>query len=564
MTALVIAATVACVPACAAIPTGGAVHLGRALPGPGGLDDLDVRVLPPLWHAGMSPEDVVTGFLRAMVNDDDDYIIARSYLTAAASLRWRPSSGVTTYDDSALQPSETRSGSARIIRLRAPRLGHVDARGDYVPEPGALDTSFTVVRSAGSWRIDKLQDGVLLSESDAQRTFRPADVYYLNRSGKTLVPEQILLQSAQKGVATALVTALLSGPSSWLAPAVRTAAPARTSVIGNVPVHDNGIADVNLSSAIRLASPADLAAFSAQVVWTLRQVLDVTAVRLLAEGAPLQVPDVPTRQPITSWSQFDPSAPPASRDVLYVHAGHLAATGGDAAELARSDPGNVVYVARSRDGATLAVVQRHGAGVRLLTGRLGHPLVAHVAAATMTPPTFDAGGDALTVVTRRGGRWVVAVTPSGAVRRAAADPILTAQPVTALRISRDGARVAAVVGTGRLLIGRVTMTSGAVGLNGFLAVAPTLHGVSGVAWAGADDVVVTASSTEAGQRQIVETDTEGYTLRQVPLDRMRGVPIDISAAPGQPLVAVTADGVIWTNVEGWRVVGAGTAAVHSG
>lgn len=563
LAALSAAVAVAVATGCAAIPTGGAVHLGRALPGPGGLDDLDVRVLPPLWHAGMSPEDVVTGFLRALVNDDEDYVIARSYLTGAASLHWDPSSGVTTYDDSAAQPSETGSGGARVITLHAPRIGHVDARGDYNPVPGALDASFTVLHSGGDWRIDKLPDGVLLSESDAQRTFRAAAVYYLNRAGKTLVPEQILLQSAQKGVATALVAALLSGPSSWLAPAVRTAAPPRTTLIGNVPVHDNGIADVNLSSSIRLASPADLAAFSAQVVWTLRQVLDVTGVRLLAEGAPLTVPGVPTRQPMTAWDRFDPSAPPSTRDVLYVHHGHLAATGGDVTALAHSDPGHVLYVARSRDGDILAVVQRQGARVRLLTGRLGRALQPRVTATTLTAPTFDAAGDVVAVGTGRVGRYVVAVTPAGEVKRVTADPTLTQQPVTALRISRDGARVAAVVGDGRLLIGRVTTVSGTQSLNGFRAIAPTLHGVSGVAWAGADDIVVTAAAP-AGQRQIVETDTDGYAVRQVALDRLRGQPVDVTASPGEPVVAVTDQHLIWTDVEGWRLIAGGTGAVHSG
>jgi len=548
---------------CAAIPTGGTVHLGRALPGPGGLDDLDVRVLPPLWHAGMSPEDVVTGFLRALVNDDEDYVIARSYLTGAASLHWDPSSGVTTYDDATAQPSETGSGATRVIRLQAPRIGHVDARGDYEPVPGALDASFTVTRAGGSWRIDKLSDGVLLSESDAQRTFRAAAVYYLNHSGKTLVPEQILLQSAQKGVATALVTALLAGPSNWLAPAVRTAAPPRTTLIGNVPVHDNGVADVNLSASIRLASQSDLAAFSAQVVWTLRQVLDVTSVRLLAEGAPLQVPGVPTRQPMNAWDRFDPSAPSSSHDVLFVHNGHLAATGGDAAALARSDPGHVLYVGRSRDGDTLAVVQQRGSRVRLLTGRFGHALTPRMTAATMTAPTFDVSGDVITVVTSRAGRSVVAVTPSGDARRLSVDSALTRQPVTALRLSRDGSRVAAVVGSGRLLIGRVTTLAGMPSLTAFRAITPTLHAVSGVTWAGADDVAVTAAASD-GQRQVVETDSDGYTVRQIAPDRLRGAPIDVTAAPGLPIVVVSDLGSIWTEVEGWRLVGSGTAAVHSG
>ena len=391
---------------CAGMPTGGSVHLGRALPAAGGLSDLDVRVLPPSWKAGLEPLAVVSGFLRATVNDDDDYAIARSYLTGPAASHWRPATGVTVYDEVALHVADDGPATSThsTVRLQAPRIGHIDQRGEFVPQPGRLVAGFSVVRSNGSWRIDRAPDGVLLSSSDAQRSFHAADVYYLNKTDSTLVPDQILLQNSQRGVATALVSALLSGPSSWLAPAAHNGLPVHPALIGNVPVNASGVADVNLSSSVRQASAKELAAFSAQLVWTLRQIADVTAVRLLAEGAPLTVPGMPVRQPITSWQRYDPSAPPASHDVLYVSRGHLAATGGDITALNRSDPGHVASVARSRDGETLAVVQRLTTGMRLLVGRYGQQLKPRLSAATLTPPTFDAAGEVLTVANGPAGR----------------------------------------------------------------------------------------------------------------------------------------------------------------
>ena len=560
-----VATVMAVLSGCAGMPTGGPVHLGRALPAAGGLGDLDVRVLPPSWHPGLGPQEVVNGYLRALVNDDDDYAIARSYLDRSASGRWRPSAGVTTYDEGSLKISDTGTAAAvrDVIQLSAPRIGHIDNRGDYSPSPGTLVAAFTVARSAGSWRLEKVPDGVLLSASDAQRSFRAADVYYLNKTGKTLVPEQVLLQNSQRGVATALVADLLNGPGSWLAPAAHTAIPARTTLVGNVPVHDNGVADVNLSGSIRQASAAELVAFSAQLVWTLRQVSDVTAVRLLADGAPLSVPGAPLRQPMTSWGRFDPAAPPSSHDVLYVSGGHLAATGGDAAALARSDPGHVLTVARSRDGETLAVVQRVPGGSRLLTGRYGQALKPRLTAATLTRPTFDADGDVIAVAAGAAGRRVVAVTPSGTVHRVVADAAVTGQSVSALQISRDGARVAAVVGNGQLLVGRVSNTAGPPALTGFRAIAPSLAAVRGVSWSGADELAVTAAAGR-GLRQIVVTDSDGYAPRSISLERLRGQPVDVSGAPGQPLIAVTDRGAIWAEVEGWRRLADGTAAVHSG
>ena len=548
---------------CADMPSGGRVHLGRALPAPGGLGDPDVRVLPPAWRAGLDPIGVVTGFLRAMVNDDDHYAIARTYLAGAAGSRWRPGTGVTTYDAITLQRVDAASSASHsTVVLRTSRIGHVDQRGDYEPVPGPLVTSFAVTRAKDGWRIDRAPDGVLLRASDMQRSFIAATVYYLNRPGRTLVPEQIFLQNSQPGVATALVSALLDGPGSWLAPAVHSAAPPRTSLIGNVPVDDNGQADVNVNSSIRQASAAELASFSAQLVWTLKQLPDVTSVRLLADGAPLAVAGVGVRQPVGSWSQYDPSGRPATHDVLYIAGGRLARIGDDLAPLKRSDPGGSLSVARSRDGRQLAVVQSTGAGVRLLTGDFGHRLKPRLSATTMTPPTFDADGDLMTVVTGPSGRRVVAVTPDGVVHRVVADAALTSQPVSVMRISHDGARVAAVVGNGTLLVGRVAATGGVPSLAAFRSITPGFGGVRGVTWAGPESLVMTAAAAR-GQRELVETDADGYAPRTIGLDGMRGQPVDVSGAPGQPLFVVTNRGVIWMGVEGWRRVAVGVAAVHS-
>jgi len=202
-------------------------------------------------------------------------------------------------------------------------------------------------------------------------------------------------------------------------------------------------------------------------------------------------------------------------------------------------------------------------GVRLLTGRYGGQLKPRLFAASLTPPTFDAEGNILSVANGAAGQRVVAVTPSAGVRRIAADASLTAQPVSQLSISRDGARVAAVVGDGRLLVGRVTADSALPALTGFRAITPSLRGVRGVSWAAAEQLVVTASAA-AGQRQIVVTDFDGYAPRSLALERMQGQPVDVDGAPGQPLIAVTDRRVIWAQVEGWRRIAVGTAAVHSG
>src|SRR4051794_23566704 len=153
-------AAVALASGCAEIPTSGAVHVGRPLSTVGGLGDVDVRVQPPPAHPGMSPTDVVLGFLRAVVNNDGDYEIARSYLTTKAAQTWN-ATGITTYDDGSVQISGgTDSGKARTINLRVSRRGFVDVRGEFSPSAGQLHTTFRVVRQRRDWRIDQLPNGV--------------------------------------------------------------------------------------------------------------------------------------------------------------------------------------------------------------------------------------------------------------------------------------------------------------------------------------------------------------------------------------------------------------------
>lgn len=543
---------------CGGVPDGGAVHLGRAVPAQGGLDDFGVRVFPPSWQPGLSPNDVIANFLHALVNNDADYAIARTYLTPAATAKWRADTGITAYDDSALRLSV--SGS-RVV-LNAPRVGTIDRDGAYQTESGTVAAAFVLSHEGGNWRIDKLPDGVLLSESDLQRTFHLAYLYYLNQSGDVLVPDPVLLRDTQHGLATDLASALLAGPSDWLAPAVRTALPDGVGLIGNVPLHDDGTVDVNLSASIRNASATDLAALSAQLVWTLQQVQGVTAVRLLADGAPLSVPGRPSRQSVNSWPSFNPAGQRAAQGLLYVHTGRLAATGDDAAATVRAAPTHVWAAARSTDGSTLAVVQQAAGAFRLLVGKSGKRLAVRLHAASMTPPTFDADGDVVTVVTNAAGRHVVAVDPAGHAHQLAADAALLRQPVTSLRIAPDGARVAAIVGAGRLLVGRVSGHGAAQSMSGFRAIVPSLQFVRGVSWFGSDALFVTcANGTD--QRKLVETDLDGYALQQISLP-FSGSPIDVAAVVGQPLTVATDDGSLWQNLGGWHRLASGGVPVYSG
>jgi hypothetical protein len=542
---------------CASIPTSGTVHVGRPLSAVGGLGDVDVRVQPPQAHPGMSPTDVVLGFLRAVVNNDGDYEIARSYLTTHAAQTWN-ATGVTTYDDGSVQIAADRPvGKARVVRLQVARRGFVDARGEFSPSTGRLRASFHLTRQRREWRIDQLPSGVLLSTSDAQRALRLATLFYVDRTHTSLVPEQVFLRPEAIGFATATVRALLAGPGPWLAPAVHTGFPRGTNLLGNVAVGQDGTAEVNLSSAVRQASRSQLQELAAQVVYTVLEDPQVVAVRLLADGSPLNLPGVPAVQTRSTWADFSP-APTQDLPAFYSGiGGWRSATGGSNPSL--QSAAGLSWLAMSADGRILAALGGQPGHVRLLTWHSGGRPETRLSARALTPPAVDRSGTVVVVARRMRGNDVVAVSPLGRSSAVSA-PALESHPVSALSIAPDGSRVAAVVGPsgrGRLLVGRISDGRDGMVFDGFRDVLPSWGGVQGVTWDGAGQLVVTAADG-AHHRRVIVVDSDGYSWRVLSTDGVRGEPVDVAAVAGQPLV-ILAGNSVWAAraTGGWRRVGEG-------
>jgi hypothetical protein len=547
---------------CAGIPTSGSVHVGKSLSSTSNSDDVSLRYLPPAARSGLSPTSVVQGFLRAMVNSDGDYEIARTYLTDRAASAWDTGVGVTTYDDASLKVLETSShAGTSTVQLRVPRVGFIDTRGEYSPAAGRLRAAFRLSREHGQWRIAQPPRGLLLSTSDTQRAFRLVTLYYLDRTRLRLVPEQVLLRPQASGLTSALVRVLLAGPGPWLSPAVSTAFPRGTELLGNVPVGPDGTAEVNVTTAVRQASSTQLRALSAQLVWTLRQVSEVEGVELLADGAPLAVPGVPAVQPRDSWQQMNPAPDVAASGYFAGPDGWRSIAGSTTPDLRNAN--GLTSLAMSTSARTLAAL-RVSHRATLMVWHSGARPVPRVTATTFTPPTFDPAGDTFSVASA-GSRWIVEVTPTGDVHRVAAAPALLGRAVQSMELSPDGSRAAVVAGPrghGRLLIGRVSSNRNGLRFDGFRDVLPSSPDVRGVAWESAEQLDVTVAATRR-QREVVTVDVDGYSVRPVSTDGVRGAPVDVAIGPGQRLL-LEAGGSIWQagGTGRWGRVGKGTQPAY--
>lgn len=114
----------------------------------------------------------------------------------------------------------------------------VDSLGVYSERSGEgqakLDYSFTKVD--GEWRITSAPDGIVLEQSLFETVFDEHALQFFDPQWSTFVPDLRWFPSGSS-TATRVVTALLDGPSAWLAQSVTTAFPDGTKLArSSVPV----------------------------------------------------------------------------------------------------------------------------------------------------------------------------------------------------------------------------------------------------------------------------------------------------------------------------------------
>lgn len=555
---LAICAVVVALAGCAALPVSGSVHVGRAFPAGSGADLNDIRVIAAAPQPGMTPARLVKGFLNALADSDGNYAVAKLYLAPGVS--WHPSAGTTLY-----QGLPKVQVSARGIDVVLRRFGTVDARGTFQVVPGTQHVPFSVVRSFGrQWRISRLPAGILLSVSDAELTLLPATIYYFNREQTRLVPEPLLVAPDTPGLATTLIRELIDGPGPGLASAVASAIPHGTSLVGNVSIDSDGVAEVDLSGAVLQVAGIALQRLSAQIVWTLRQVPAVTAVRLLVNGAPLSGTGVPALQRIASWPQFDPDTPPTTHGALL--AGQRRIVGVRTAVPTSLLGLGLTAPAVSADGSVVAAIRPGRRRTTLLVGSALGPLRARVKGAGLSPPAIDPAGDVLVVRGVGALSSLVEVPRVGSVRQVSVPSTIRAEGIDQVAVSRDGARIAMVVGPvghTALVVGALSQAHDSLSVSTAGLVIPGAADVSGVAWAGASEIVTTVRDS-AGHRSIVQASVDGYQRADIGGISPPRDPTQVAASPGEPILAES-DGVVWElSAARWTRITAGADPSYAG
>ncbi len=304
---LVVASVVS---ACAGIPTSGPV---RKVADDGDLGQSAVRYSPARPLRGASPEQIVRGYLDAMLAFPASSRTASAFLTPSAAQKWTSSSRTVVYSDpdvaGSQEPVNRGDTGDQLPGSVTVRLGftvdaELDGQGRYTRRAAPTAMAYTLEQVQGQWRIANPQQGLLVNRKFFTDYFRTFNLYFFDRPGRRLVPDPVHLVVGDQ-LATTLVASLAGGAPDEAA-ATRTYVPDNGTLRPAVPVSGEGVADVEFTKDFGDLDNSARDHLSAQIVWTLRQVPGVAGVQIVGRSTALTAGGEEV-QPIQAWGGYGPS-----------------------------------------------------------------------------------------------------------------------------------------------------------------------------------------------------------------------------------------------------------------
>jgi hypothetical protein len=502
----------------------------------------DIQVLPPGPRDDAPAADIVRDFFGAQSSPDDAHASAREFLAPEVRAAWHDDASVGVLDSGGLTIADV-PGQVNSFRVTGAVVAEIDADGSYTPVRKTVDTVVTVRRGPrGRWLITKVPNGLLLSAADRERSFHARNIYFLappwvaGDTSSHLVPDQVFLPVTADN-ADGLVRRLLAGPSRLLGDSVTTAFPTGTTV-RSVRTDASGVVTVDLSAAAGRASALLREQMSAQLVWTLRGTT-FSAVRLLSLGRPVPSGsgDQPEQRDRNDWQPYDPDGLSSRPPLYYVSGRRLRLLEPSAAPVSAASQRQVVDGgAASPRGGGLALVTRTTRGMELSTGPASGPFAVRSRARAISFLSWGSGEQGVWFL--QNGRVMLAPL-SGAPVDVPVDGLGGSGPITGLRVSRDGVRVALITGSGvgrQLRVGRIAERDGVLRIVGLRAVTSGVQDVRDLTWDTSTSLIVLGRA--AGVAGPVRVAVDGSSVALVARVGFEPgtEPLSVTAAPNQPLV----------------------------
>lgn len=580
---------------CASMPDSGDLRGVDSTP----RQDTQVRVfaMPPQEDA--EPLDIVQGFLEALTSDDPNYETAKKYLTGPVAKEWQPELSTTVLDDGPGAESEPSVGREETgdasFELTGTRVAMVDAQQSYSPASGEYrePVHLTQDQKTKQWRIDRLPAGVVMGKSDFQRNYMSVNKYYFasntaaaTATRTTAVADPVYVRERVDPM-TQLVRSLLNGPTTWLAPVVRSSFPTGTGLgkgATSLTPDDQNKLTVPLNAKAARVNSDKCDEMASQLLFTLQNLTPtVDEVELQAGGKQLcalkekEADGVAMRGSVQEPEYL--YFVDGKHRLVRIEAGRDASPDPVPGALGEGDT-DLRSVAVSRDEHTAAGVGIDGKALyvgSLVSGAsLGDPVLVSAGKTAddrLTAPSWDAGGDL----------WVADRNPEDprllVLQEGSGEPLKVDAPgldgrIKDLRVAADGVRIALVVEKGdkqSLLIGRIEREGKSgerptIAIQELRSATPGLEEVTTMSWAG-DSRLVVVGREHGGVQQMRYVQVDGSTPEGPAPAALTGVK-EIAASEDDrlPLVAYSEDGIVrLPSGAQWQKVDAdGTAPVYPG
>ncbi|WP_066932974.1 LpqB family beta-propeller domain-containing protein [Microtetraspora fusca] len=500
--------------ACAIIPTSGSPIPAKEESNSDPLNAPYVRMIAAPPRPGAQPRDIVAGFRAAMSSvEDPGWKIARQYLTGDALTEWDPASGVTVFDGAG--PKQENDGDGVTMTFHGTVAATIDGEGRYqdLTLTGVeRDVTFGLSKVGQEWRISSAPPGLLLSSADVKRAYGAFDVYYPDVSGRWLIADHVAIpiDPSESQVET-LVRWLLRGPGRSLRGAVGNVLPSGTRLIRVVADGDSVILDFTSSMAVIGDRLDQFRAVCAQLAWTLNQVIPGQSIQIQVNGEPL--PGDGRSIKWQNYPEFNPAVLTGEQPAYFMRGGVLRRIDHEA-----DDP--VVEGAAGQKTMGFSSPAISGTDRKAKVAALGDDGAVYVTSmaedsrwdkwiggakgSILTPPSWDRYG-AVWTAENIPGELRVWTAYGAAPQRVLIPADIAAANVEALRVSRDGARVAMIVDSGHgpeVRTGPILRDEGNLRIGELRTLVEAKEGqrIYDVAWKDGQHVVVLSERKKGGGR----------------------------------------------------------------
>ncbi|SDS37931.1 LpqB family beta-propeller domain-containing protein [Agrococcus carbonis] len=507
---------------CITIPDAGPVQLGHVDTSE---QSTNLVFLAQEPQPGATQEEIILGFLGAGVSPSGGFSIAREYLTDAAAARWMPEAQVLVR---AVAPEVSLAGeneATAVVRA----LSEIGPNGALQLTDGDRMLEFSLAQVDGEWRITQAPDGIVLSSYHFDQLFSSHTLHWLTPDGTRSVPEVRWFERTAGTRAERVIDAVLAGPSTWLSPAVSTFGAVEASRVGEAQVDGTSMTVVLDFAQVRQLGTSSLGPLAAQLAASLRD-LGVREVIVEVEG-------------LDGVSASSADAPPidlgaVDQRPLVLDGTALRAIGG-AATVDDVGPTLAAIGATSFTVGEAGGVAHTGTTAAWIVPGV-EPVVVSTDVAVV--PTVDDSGWVL--AQERGARQRLLAWRDGERAELTLPP--GADRVTAMALSRDGARLALTTSQGASsevwVLAVVRDADGRPTTLGEPYRMPQVDGAAvDITWAGPTQLAVLAS--EDDRPQIVMLDVGG-TSEQLPSPDVPVRAIVGGSEGGATLRALAADGSV--------------------